>query len=125
MKGGLYEFRVAAVYSDKKTGKYSGTSYRYYRKTTGTKCRAKKASVKVSWKKTKGASGYKILVSENKNLKDAKVIVVNGGRKTSKVVKGLKSGKNYYFSVRPYKKKGGKIYNGIRNKAKKIKVRQD
>ena len=114
--GSLYQFRVAAVYSDKKTGKYSKTSYRYYRKKKGIKDREKKSAVKVTWKKTKGASGYKILVATNKKLKNAKVIVVKGGKKTSKVVKGLKSGKKYYFSVRPYKNKGGKTYNGFRGR---------
>ena len=121
--GGLYQFRVAAVYSDNKTGKYSGTAYRYYRKTSGVKYRAKKAAVKVSWKKTKGASGYKILVSENKKLRNARVITVKGGKKRSATVKGLKSGKKYYFAVRPYKNKGGKGYTGIRSKIKRAKAR--
>lgn len=121
--GGLYQFRAASVGSNKKVGKYSKPVYRYYKKTKGVKYKARKTSVKVRWKKTKGASGYLIRVSENKDLKDAKVITVKGNKKKSKVVKGLKSGKNYYFSVRPYKTKGKNMYIGIRSKIKKVRTR--
>ena len=121
--GGLYQFRVASVDSNKKTGKYSKPEYRYYKKTRKVRYKARKTSVKVRWKKTKGASGYLILVSPNKDLKGAKVITVNSGKKKSKVVKGLESGKKYYFSIRPYKTKGKNRYIGIRSKIRKVKTR--
>jgi len=122
-EGGLYQYRVAAVDSNKKTGKYSKATYRFYRKTRGIRYRAKKGAVKVSWEKTRGASGYRILVSTNKNLKGARVITIKGGKRTSAVAKGLKSGTKYYFSGRPYRNKGGNTYIGIRSKIRKVKVK--
>lgn len=56
-------------------------------------------------------------------MKNARVITIKGGKKKSAVVKGLKSGKRYYFSVRPYKDKGGNRYIGIRSKIKKVRVK--
>lgn len=118
--GGLYQFRTAAVGSDKKTGKYSNRVCRFYRIASGVRYKAGKSEVRVSWKRTKGASGYLILVSENKDLKDARTITVKSGKKTSATVRGLKSGKRYYFAVRPYKNRNGIRYNGIRSKIVRI-----
>ena len=120
---GLYQFRVASVGSGNQIGNYSEPAYRYYKQAARVKYKAKKASVRVRWKKIKGSSGYQILVSENKNLKNAKIFTVKGGKKKSGIVKGLKSGKKYYFAVRPYKNKGGISYIGIRSKIRKVKVR--
>ena len=93
--GGLYQYRVAAVDKNKKTGKYSEPSYRFYRKTKGIKYKARKGAIKITWKKTKSASGYKILVADNKKMKNARVITIKGGNR----------------------------YIGIRSKIKKVRVK--
>ncbi len=85
------------------------------------KFEGKKKAIKVSWKKTKGISGCRILVSRNKNLEKARVIMVDSPR-TSYIIKGLESGKTYYIGIKPYKSNGGKTYLGIiKKKAVKIK----
>ena len=122
-KGSAYQFKVAAVFSDGSIGKYSSVKSSLFSKTSGVKAKARKASAKVSWKKTKGAGGYEILVSSKKNMSKAKTVRVKGGKKTSRVIKGLKSGKRYYIAVRPYKKKGGKVYKGIRSSIRKVRIR--
>ena len=121
--GGLYQFRAAAVDSKKKTGKYSKIRYRFYRSMKGLRFKARKKAVRATWKKTKDASGYQVLISEKKDLKGAKVITVKGKNRKAYTVKDLRKGKRYYIAVRPYKTKGGKRYIGIRSKIKAVKVR--
>ena len=121
--GGLYQFRAAAVDSTKKTGKYSKIRYRFYRSMKGLRFKARKKAVRATWKKTKDASGYQVLISEKKDLKGAKVITVKGKNRKAYTVKDLRKGKRYYIAVRPYKTKGGKRYIGIRSKIKAVKVR--
>ena len=121
--GGLYQFRAAAVDSKKKTGKYSKIRYRFYRSMKGLRFKERKKAIRATWKKTKGASGYQVLISEKKDLKGAKVITVKGKNRKAYTVKGLRKGKRYYVAVRPYKTKGGNRYIGIRSKIKAVKVR--
>ena len=95
--------------------------YRYCQAAKGLKCTGKKKAVRVSWKKIKGASGYRILVSRNKNLEKAKVIKVKS-KKTAYLVKSLESKKKYYIGLQPYKRSGGKTYLGaIKKKAVKTR----
>ena len=122
-KGGLYQIRAAAVDSNKKPGKYSGIRYCFFRDLKKVRFKARKASIRASWKKSKGASGYQILISGNKDLKDARIITVKGRKKKGYTIKGLEKGKLYYIAVRPYKTKGGKRYIGIRSRTKSLKVR--
>ena len=89
----------------------------------GLRFKARKKAVRATWKKTKGASGYQVLISEKKDLKGAKVITVKGKNRKAYTVKGLRKGKRYYVAVRPYKTKGGNRYIGIRSKIKAVKVR--
>ena len=63
-------------------------------KKSGTK------ALKVSWKKVDDADGYVVLVSTNKNFKNAKKVTVKG--KTSTKIKKLKKNKKYYVKVRAY-----------------------
>lgn len=61
---------------------------------------------------------------ENGKIQEgAKVITVKGKNRKAYTVKGLRKGKRYYITVRPYKTKGGKRYIGIRSKIKAVKVR--
>ena len=122
-KGGLYQIRAAAIDNNKKAGRFSNIEYRFFRDMEKPRFKAGKSSIKATWKKAKGASGYQILISESKNLKGASIITVKGKNKKSYTIKGLKKGKRYYAAVRPYKTKGGKRYIGIRCKIKSLKVK--
>lgn len=80
------------------------------KKTTIKKTIAKKKALKVTWKKVKGASGYKIQYSTSKKFKKAKSTVIKKGSIVTKTIKKLKRKKKYYFRIRAYKKANGKTY---------------
>ena len=60
----------------------------------------------VSWKKSKGASGYRIYRSNNSNYGFTKIATKKGAKKTSFYNSGLQKGKYYYYKVQAYGKKG-------------------
>lgn len=67
-------------------------------------------SVKITWKKSKGASGYYVMrKTENSSWK--KIKTVKGGSKTSYTDKKVKSGTTYYYTVKAYKGKKVSSYN--------------
>ena len=69
-----------------------------------------KKSVKITWKKSKGASGYYVMrKTENSSWK--KIKTVKGGSKTSYTDKKVKSGTTYYYTVKAYKGKKVSSYN--------------
>lgn len=94
------------------------------RKTTLKKASAlKKHKVKLTWKKSKGASGYVIYSASKKNGKYKKVAAIKKGSTLKWTSKKLRKGKTYYFKVKPYTKIGRKIYYGKWSNKKKVKVR--
>ena len=82
-------------------------------KTTVKLSKAKKASIKVSWKKVSGVAAYQIQYSTSKNFKNAKTVKVSA-KSASKVLKKLKKNKKYYVRVRSYK------VTKVNNKSKNI-----
>lgn len=66
----------------------------------------KTTSIKLSWKATKGATGYRLYKYNTKTKEYEKVITTT---KTSYTVKGLEAGKVYTFRLRPYTKSGSKV----------------
>lgn len=90
------------------------------KKVSGVKAKAAKKKVTVSWKKAAKAAGYQIQYSTSKNFKGAKTVTASG---TSKVIKGLKSKKTYYFRVCAYAKNGKKKVTGAYSSKVKVKVK--
>ncbi len=82
-------------------------------KTTVKLSKAKKTSIKVSWKKISGVAAYQIQYSTSKNFKNAKTVKVSA-KSTSKVLKKLKKNKKYYVRVRSYK------VTKVNNKSKNV-----
>ena len=82
-------------------------------KTTVKLSKAKKTSIKVSWKKVSGVAAYQIQYSTSKNFKNAKTVKVSA-KSTSKVLKKLKKNKKYYVRVRSYK------VTKVNNKSKNV-----
>lgn len=82
----------------------------------------KKKRAVIKWKKVKGVKGYQLIYGTTRGLhkKTKKKIT----KKNSLTIRGLKSGKTYYFKVRCYSKdsKGKKVY-GKYSKVKKVKVK--
>ena len=82
-------------------------------KTTVKLSKAKKSSIKVSWKKVSGVAAYQIQYSTSKNFKKAKTVKVSA-KSASKVLKKLKKNKKYYVRVRSYK------VTKVNNKSKNV-----
>ena len=92
-------------------------------KTTVKLSKAKKTSIKVSWKKVSGVAAYQIQYSTSKNFKKAKTVEVSA-KSASKVLKKLKKNKTYYIRVRAYKMNGRKKVYGKWSKVKKVKIKK-
>lgn len=82
-------------------------------KTTVKLSKAKKTSIKVSWKKISGVAAYQIQYNTSKNFKKAKTVKVSA-KSASKVLKKLKKNKKYYVRVRSYK------VTKVNNKSKNV-----
>ena len=84
----------------------------------------KKRTLKVMWKRDTKATGYQVVIAQNKNFKKGKkTALIKKNKTTSKTFKKLKSRKNYYYKVRAYKQAGKTKIYGAYSKAKRIKVR--
>ena len=114
-----------ATITIKGKGKYTGsktiTFYIVPKKVTISSVKPGKKQLTVKYKKVTGASGYQIAYSTSKS-KGFKYITVNS-KTASKVIKKLKSKKNYYVKVRAYKSVGKKKYYGAYSKLKSVKVK--
>lgn len=85
----------------------------------------KKCSIKVTWKKLSGVSGYQIRIGTNKKMtKNKKVITVKKAKTVTKTIKKLKKNKKYFVKVRAYKKVNGKKKWGSWSKVKTVKVKK-
>lgn len=67
-------------------------------------------SIKLTWKKVSGASGYQIYRSTKKTGAYKKIKTITSGNKTSYTNKKLNTGKTYYYKIRVYRKVGSKTY---------------
>lgn len=91
-------------------------------KVKGVSAKKQKGNkAKLSWKKVKGADGYRIVYSTDKKLK--KSVKKASTSKTSYTLKKLSGGKKYYVKVQAYKKdkNGKKVYGGY-SAVKKFKA---
>lgn len=81
-----------------------------------------RSKVKLTWKKTTGATGYEIFMKTNK-AGYKKIKSIAKAKTVSYTKTGLKKGKTYSFRLRAYKTvNGSKIYGAYSN-VKKIKLR--
>ncbi len=99
--------------------RWSGTQAPAKASITSLKAGSKKFTVK--YKAVKGADGYRIDYSVNKNFKNKKSVTTT---KKSAVVKNLKSGQKYYVRVKAYSSAadGAKTY-GKASAVKKVTVK--
>ena len=72
--------------------------------------------------KVKGADGYRIYMAESKTGKFTRIKTLKGRKNTVYTKKKLKTGKTYYFKVRAYKWKDGKMKWDSYSTVKKITV---
>jgi hypothetical protein len=86
---------------------------------------AKKVKTKatLSWRKSKGATGYVIYMSTSKRGKYKKIATVKSAKTTTYTKTGLKKNTTYYFKIRSYKKYKGKLYYSSYSTIRKIVVK--
>lgn len=123
--GTAYTYRIRAYKTVGKTNVYSyaWTTLKTATKTATPALTVKGASksVKISWKKVSGASGYEVFMSTSKNGTYKKIATLSSS-KSSYTKTGLKKGSSCYIRVRTYKTVGGKkIYSGYQTKGVKVK----
>ena len=80
-----------------------------------------KKKVKITWKPKKAGTTCEILYSKKKTGKYR--LLQKNGKKGSALIKGLKSGKKYYFKVRMRKTENGATVYTKYSKVKAIKVK--
>lgn len=114
-------------------GKYSGrktVSFKILPKGTGISSLSKSSgTLTVKWTKQTAKmsksriTGYQIQTATNKDFtKNKKTVKVEGYKKTSAVIKNLKSNTKYYVRIRTYKTIGEKTYY---SKWSKVKYKKD
>lgn len=81
---------------------------------------AGKNKISISWEKVKGATHYQIYYK--RSGESAKTITVTA-KNSSKIIKSLKSGKNYTVKVRGIKKKNNTVTYGNWSTSKTVKVK--
>ena len=123
-----YAYKVKAYTYDGKTkvyGAYSSTLKTATAPSKVTKVNAKKVSktkVKLTWKKVKGATGYRIYMKTgNGKYKRVKTITKASIAKYTKTK--LKKGKKYTFKIRAYKTVNGKKIFGSYSTTKSYKAK--
>ena len=81
-------------------------------------------SIKVTWKKQSGVTGYQVQYSTSSKMKSAKTVTVKKAATTSVTISKLKKGKKYYVRVRTYKKVNGVKYYSGWSKAKTVTTKK-
>lgn len=109
-------------------GSYYGQKSATYRilpsKVTGLSVKkGSSTSVKVTWKKVTGATGYKVYMASSKNGTYAKVATVKGASKIAYTKTKLKKNKTYYFKVVTYQKINNEVYDSVACAPKSIKLK--
>lgn len=79
--------------------------------------------IKISWKKIRRTTGYKIYVKEGKKSKYRLVKQVNKSNKTKIVISGLKKGKTYFVKVYSYKKAANLNVLSKKSNVKKVRIK--
>jgi hypothetical protein len=69
-------------------------------------------SIKISWKKVSGASGYEVCRANSKAGSYKKVTSINKGTTLNYTNKSLTKGKTYYYKIRAYRTVSGKKVYG-------------
>lgn len=117
--GKKYGYKVRA-YSTSDSGKkaYSAYSASKYTKPVPAKTKISKISksgsrsLKVTWKKVSGATGYCVYMATKSKGKYKKIGTIKKGKTTKYTKKKLKKGKRYYFKVRAFRKSGKSMVYG-------------
>lgn len=76
-------------------------------RTPGIKAESKKAgTVVLTWSRNGAAGGYEIQYSTNKDFKNCQKKMIGKSTTGTTEIRGLKSGKTWYFRIRSFKGTG-------------------
>lgn len=120
-----YKIRAYRTASGKKNyGDYSSiaSAKPVPAKTSVSLKKASSSSIKVSWSKVSGASGYEVYRSTSKTGSYSKVKTVTSGVTISYTNTSLSKGKTYYYKVRAYRTVYGKKVYGAFSTVKSLKL---
>lgn len=117
--GKTYYFKVKAVSGSKSATSSVVSKKAVPAKVTGLGTTATCSTIKLSWSKQSGVSGYQIYYKTTKNGSYKKLASTSSNTYT---VKGLSVGKTRYYKVRSYKKVGSKYYYGSFSAVKTVKT---
>ncbi|MGI6175686.1 MAG: cadherin-like beta sandwich domain-containing protein [Christensenellales bacterium] len=91
-------------------------------KVTGVKAASTSyRSIKVSWAKVTGATGYEVYRATSSGGKYSRVSTITSGNTLSYANTGLTSGRTYYYKVRAYRTVGGQKVYGVFSSVVSIK----
>ena len=88
------------------------------------KAKKKAGRTVLSWKKVKGATGYKVYRSTKKNGKYKKIRTIKKASAVTFTDSKVKKGKTYYYKVRAYKTVKGNKANGKFSAVRKVKIKK-
>ncbi len=119
-KATAYSYKIRAYRQEEENKYYGAFSKILYASTapakvTNLKYSAKKTSIKLTWKKTPGATGY---IVYRYNYKTKKYVKVKTVKATSYTLKKLKKNTTYTYKVVAYKSYKGIKYEGTGAKVK-------
>ncbi len=100
--GSKYYFKLKGFKSNGNYTAYTkekSTVVKYSETTTANAVSTSKSSIKISWDKVDGATGYAVYRSTSKN---GKYSLIKSTSSLSYTNKKLTTGKKYYYKVRPY-----------------------
>ncbi len=92
------------------------------KKPSAKAAKAGKRSVRISWSKVSGATGYRVYVREPGSSR-YKMRITRKANVKAVVHKGLKKGRKYSYKVRAYRTAGGKTVYSPYSKVRTVKVR--
>jgi len=122
--GKTYYYKIRAYKKVGGSNAYSDFSNIVEKKATLSKPTSFKAkrknsnSIKLTWEKVTGATGYRIYRSTSKKGK-YKIITTVSSKKTSYINKSLKKGTTYYYKIRAIQKTSKKTYESSYSVIKK------
>ncbi len=83
-----------------------------------------KETIKLSWQKVRGASGYQIYIYDKKRNKYVKAATVSKGSIESKTFGSLKKNTTYQYKVRAYRKIGKTMYYGTYSDVRSVRTKK-
>ena len=82
------------------------------------------SDIRVYYEKRDFASGYQIKYADNKNMTNAKSVMIKDNKASSKVISGFLNGKTYYVQIQTFIKAGNTSYWSKWSSKKSVKIGQ-